>query len=178
MDTFTFKVYNSIGGYPWSKEMVLKINLIEYPTSKAATLPMKVKYRICRPTHFKIWPLDDKVYQIGENTNIVEYELDQEPCQFDIGEYHCVQVLDISSEASLPTFIRSAKNSSPTIWFDTQDASDVGSYKIRCYGSMIHEGQIVDSISTDFKLDILPVVKRVSPNDTPTAPIWELGLKD
>ena len=64
------------------------------------------------------------------------------------------------------------------MWFDTDVEADIGTYIIRCYGSLMHEGLEVDSISTDFKIDVLPVIKRVSPNDTPTAPFWELGLED
>ena len=76
MDTFTFTVQNYVGGYVWSKEIILRLNLLAYPTAKIGLLPIKVKYGICRPSQFKIWPLEDKTYQIGENTQLVKYELD------------------------------------------------------------------------------------------------------
>ena len=53
----------------------------------------------------------------------------------------------------------------PKLWYQTFDNADVGEYRVRLYGSLYRRGAIVDTISTDFILEVLPVVQIVSPTD-------------
>ena len=47
---------------------MLKITLYSYPQAAAGVLPFTVKWLICRPDNFKIWPIENKLYTIGERS--------------------------------------------------------------------------------------------------------------
>lgn len=80
-------------------------------------------------------------------------------------------------EVPLPKFITSGAPESSKIWYQTTKASDAGKYRLRCYGSIFRRGLVIDSISTDFYIDVLPIIKSVSPNDA-NEPMWDIGLED
>ena len=108
---------------------------------------------------------------------MILYELDQAPCNYQIGNYKVVMVTLSGDEVPLPKFITSGAPESSKIWYQTTKASDAGKYRLRCYGSIFRRGLVIDSISTDFYIDVLPIIKSVSPNDA-NEPMWDIGLED
>ena len=70
----------------------------------------------------------------------------------------------------MPEFIQTGTPTSPKLWYQTFENSDVGTYTIRLYGGLIRRGVVIDWVYTDFILEVLPVVMIVSPNDTEGIP--------
>lgn len=103
-------------------------------------LPFKVSYRTCRPHIFQIYPIPNEVYYVGESSRMILYELDQAPCNYEIGYYNVVMVTLEGVELPLPKFITSGTPESPKIWYQTTEASDAGKYRLRCYGSILRRG--------------------------------------
>lgn len=98
---------------------------------------------------------------MGESSGIVFFMVEQFPCNYDVGEYK-VQLVKDDFETNAPAFI-SYLPSSPKLWYQTYDHADVGSYTIRVSGGLIRRGKVIDRVYTDFILDVLPVIKSVSP---------------
>ena len=87
--------------------------------------------------------------------------VEQFPCNYELGDYKAELVED-GFETNVPTFISYASYS-PKLWYQTFDHAFVGSYTIRVSGGLIRRGKVIDRVHTDFILEVLPVVKSVSP---------------
>ena len=158
------------------EQLLLEASLAKYPQTVPAIIPLTVTYRTCRSTNFKILPLKDLVYFLGATPIVVSYELVQAPCDYPVGDWRMYLVNTEGKEIPLPTFITTKDPATPWMLIETDRSEFIGKYKLRCYGSILRRGKVVDSAYTDFSLLVLPVQKSVSPNDTPTAPQWDLGL--
>lgn len=182
MDTFNFAVENYPGGYIFTDDLLLKISLSDYEdTATPALLPFSVTYRTCRPDNFAIVPVEDRIYYINQNSHMVQYEVDQYPCDYVVGNYRVTWVnTKTGVESSVPDFITTGTPTNPKLWYQTFDNDDVGEYTLRLYGSLYRRGEVIDTIWTDFLLTVMPVIQIVSPTDSEGDKVqfWDINLED
>ena len=65
-------------------------------------------------------------------------------------------------EVPLPDFIGHGGPITPSLWFESRDNDDVGTYKLRVYGSLLRRGRVVDVVVGGLQRLVLSEIPSLS----------------
>ena len=170
VDSFNQLLISEKTGTTLSDTMLVRMSLVDYPSSTPAEFTVKLTYRECFPLDFSGPEIDDVKMKVGEQGPEIDYFFDQFPCSWN-QTYEIVIVTPSGETKVLPAFFDS---DGTLIIINEPATSDIGTYDFEICSQI--DNSLNTRSCTEFTVKIEPLNTA---NITVTKePEWIISLQN